>query len=132
MMADLDLHFGAGLALGVGETARQARWMEELGYDYISAGEHFVRGDPPGPTPAALPVLAVAAGATDQLPILPSRNLPPFSHPLVLARPPAPPAGPPSPTRVTGPAARPRADRSRSPFGRRRSSRSTALACASG
>ena len=27
-MAELDLHFGAGLALGVGETARQARWME--------------------------------------------------------------------------------------------------------
>ena len=53
-MAELDLHFGAGLALEIGETARQARWMEELGYDYISAGEHFMRGDPPGPTHAAL------------------------------------------------------------------------------
>ena len=63
MMADLDLHFGAGLALGVGETARQARWMEELGYEYISAGEHFMRGDPPGPTHASLPILGVAAGA---------------------------------------------------------------------
>ena len=85
-MAELDLHFGAGLALEIGETARQARWMEELGYDYISAGEHFMRGDPPGPTHAALPVLAVAAGATENLRILSSIILTPFYHPLVLAR----------------------------------------------
>jgi len=85
-MAEFDLHFGAGLALGVGETARQARWMEELGYEYFSAGEHFMRGDPPGPTHAALPVLAVAAGATDELRILSSIILTPFYHPLVLAR----------------------------------------------
>ena len=65
-MAELELHFGAGLALGVHETAKQARWMEELGYEYISCGEHFMRGDPPGPTHAALPVLAVAAGATEK------------------------------------------------------------------
>ena len=86
MMANLDLHFGAGLALGVGETARQARWMENLGYEYFSAGEHFMRGDPPGPTHAALPVLAVAAGATDQMRVLSSIILTPFYHPLVLAR----------------------------------------------
>ena len=86
MMANLDLHFGAGLALGVSETARQARWMEDLGYEYFSAGEHFMRGDPPGPTHAALPVLAVAAGATDQMRVLSSIILTPFYHPLVLAR----------------------------------------------
>ena len=86
MMANLDLHFGAGLALGVGETARQARWMENLGYEYFSVGEHFMRGDPPGPTHAALPVLAVAAGATDQMRVLSSIILTPFYHPLVLAR----------------------------------------------
>jgi len=86
MMANLDLHFGAGLALDVGETARQARWMENLGYEYFSAGEHFMRGDPPGPTHAALPVLAVAAGATDQMRVLSSIILTPFYHPLVLAR----------------------------------------------
>ena len=85
-MAETDLHFGAGLALGIGETARQARWMEELGYEYISAGEHFMRGDPPGPTHAALPVLAVAAGATENIRILSSIILTPFYHPLVLAR----------------------------------------------
>ena len=49
-MKELDLHFGAGIALGVSETARQARWMEGLGYEYFSAGEHFTRGDPPGPS----------------------------------------------------------------------------------
>lgn len=86
MMANLDLHFGAGLALGVGETARQARWMENLGYEYFSVGEHFMRGDPPGPTHAALPVLAVAAGATDQMRVLSSIILTPFYHPLFLAR----------------------------------------------
>jgi len=86
MMANLDLHFGAGLALDVGETVRQARWMENLGYEYFSAGEHFMRGDPPGPTHAALPVLAVAAGATDQMRVLSSIILTPFYHPLFLAR----------------------------------------------
>jgi len=85
-MANLDLHFGTGLALGVSETARQARWMEDLGYEYFSAGEHFMRGNPPGPTHAALPVLAVAAGATDQMRVLSSIILTPFYHPLVLAR----------------------------------------------
>jgi alkanesulfonate monooxygenase SsuD/methylene tetrahydromethanopterin reductase-like flavin-dependent oxidoreductase (luciferase family) len=85
-MENLNLHFGAGLALGVSETARQARWMEELGYEYISCGEHFMRGDPPGPTHATLPVLAVAAGATENLRVLSSIILTPFYHPLVLAR----------------------------------------------
>ena len=86
MMANLNLHFGAGLALDVGETVRQARWMENLGYEYFSVGEHFMRGDPPGPTHAALPVLAVAAGATDQMRVLSSIILTPFYHPLFLAR----------------------------------------------
>jgi len=72
--------------LDVGETVRQARWMENLGYEYFSVGEHFMRGDPPGPTHAALPVLAVAAGATDQMRVLSSIILTPFYHPLFLAR----------------------------------------------
>ena len=72
--------------MDVGETVRQARWMEDLGYEYFSAGEHFMRGDPPGPTHAALPVLAVAAGATDQMRVLSSIILTPFYHPLFLAR----------------------------------------------
>ena len=60
--------------------------MEELGYEYISSGEHFMRGEPPGPTHATLPVLAVAAGATESLRVLSSIILTPFYQPLVLAR----------------------------------------------
>ena len=80
------LHFGANLTLEVEETARQARWMEELGFEYFSAGEHFMRGDPPGPSHASLPVLAVAAGATTSIRLLSSIVLAPFYHPLMLAR----------------------------------------------
>ena len=80
------LHFGANLALEVEETARQARWMEELGFEYFSAGEHFMRGDPPGPSHASLPVLAVAAGVTTSIRLLSSIVLVPFYHPLMLAR----------------------------------------------
>ena len=85
-MADDGFHFGANLTLEIGETARQARWMESLGYDYFSAGEHFMRGDPPGPSHAALPVLGVAAGATQSIRVLSSIVLAPFYHPLMLAR----------------------------------------------
>ena len=85
-MKESELHFGANLVLEVGETARQARWMEELGYEYFAAGEHFMRGSPPAATHAALPVLGVAAGATESIRLLSSIVLAPFYHPLVLAR----------------------------------------------
>ena len=60
--------------------------MEELGYEYLSAGEHFMRGNPPGPTHAALPLLGVAAGATERIRLLSSIVLTPFYHPLMLAK----------------------------------------------
>ena len=85
-MKESELHFGANLVLEVGETARQAQWMEELGYEYFAAGEHFMRGSPPAATHAALPVLGVAAGATESIRLLSSILLAPFYHPLVLAR----------------------------------------------
>jgi probable F420-dependent oxidoreductase len=85
-MADDKLHFGAGMALGAAETAKEARWMEELGFEYFAAGEHYMRGDPPGPTHASLPLLGVAAGATDQIRVLSSILLTPFYHPTVLAK----------------------------------------------
>ena len=85
-MKESELHFGANLVLEVGETARQAQWMEELGYEYFAAGEHFMRGSPPAATHAALPVLGVAAGATESIRLLSSIVLAPFYHPLVLAR----------------------------------------------
>ena len=85
-MGGMELHFGAVLSLGVEETAAEARWLEELGYDYLGCGEHFMRGNPPGPSSAALPVLAVAAGATTRIRLLPSVVLLPFYHPTVLAK----------------------------------------------
>ncbi len=85
-MPGQDLRFGANLALGTAETASQARWMEELGLEYLSSGEHFMRGNPPGATQAALPLLAVAAGATERIRLLSSIILAPFYHPLMLAK----------------------------------------------
>ena len=85
-MANGELHFGAGMALGAAETAREARWMEELGFEYFAAGEHYMRGDPPGPTHASIPLLGVAAGATEKIRVLSSILLTPFYHPTVLAK----------------------------------------------
>ena len=85
-MADGTIHFGAGMAHGAAETAREARWMEELGFEYFAAGEHYMRGNPPGPTHASLPLLGVAAGATEQIRVLSSILLTPFYHPTVLAK----------------------------------------------
>ena len=81
-----ELHFGIAMPFGEEETVFQARWMEELGYEYLSAGEHFMRGNPPSPSHAALPLLAVAAGATDKIRLLSSVLLAPFYHPTVLAK----------------------------------------------
>ena len=57
-----------------------------MGYEYLAAGEHFMRGNPPGPTNAALPLLAVAAGAAEKVRLLSSMLLTPFYHPLTLAK----------------------------------------------
>ena len=72
--------------MGASEVSRQARWMEELGYEYISVGEHYMRGNPPGPSHASLPLLGVAAGATEKIRVLSSILLAPLYHPVVLAR----------------------------------------------
>ena len=85
-MAQPELHFGSSAALGAAEIVAEARWLEELGLEYISVGEHFMRGSPPGPTQAALPLLAVAAGATENIRLLSSIVLAPFYHPLMLAK----------------------------------------------
>ena len=85
-MAKPELHFGAVLGLGVEETAAEARWLEDLGYESLASGEHFMRGNPPGPSSAALPVLSVAAGATSTIRLLSSVILIPFYHPTILAK----------------------------------------------
>ena len=80
------LSFGAGITSGAAGAARQARRLEELGFDCLSSGEHYMRGNPPGPTHAALPLLAVAAGATERIRVVSSIVLAPFYHPTVLAK----------------------------------------------
>lgn len=85
-MTTNELHFGSGMIGGDGETAAQARWLEELGFEYVSAGEHYMRGNPPSPTSVSLPVLAVAAGATERIRLVSSVLLVPFYHPTVLAK----------------------------------------------
>ena len=85
-MTSPNLYFGIGASLGTAQTASQARWMEELGYEYFSSGEHYMRGSPPGPTQASLTLLAVAAGATEKIRLLSAILLAPFYHPLVLAK----------------------------------------------
>ncbi|MCE2466246.1 MAG: LLM class flavin-dependent oxidoreductase [Dehalococcoidia bacterium] len=85
-MTNRKLRFGAVLSLGLGETAAEARWLEELGYDYSGSGEHFMRGDPPKPSSAALSALAVAGGATEGIGLVSSVILLPFYHPTVLAK----------------------------------------------
>lgn len=81
-----DLHFGATLAGGIEETAPQARRLEELGYEYAATGEHYMRGNPPLPTGTAIPVLGVAAGATQRLRLLSGILLAPLYHPVMLAK----------------------------------------------
>ena len=83
---DTQLQFGAVLGLGVEETAAEARLLEELGYDYVASGEHFMRGNPPDPSSLALAALGVAAGATSSIRLLSSVLLAPFYHPTVLAK----------------------------------------------
>ena len=68
------------------ETVTIARRIEALGYDYFSVGEHFMQGSPPLPTSAGLPLLGVAAGATERIRLLSSIVLVPFYHPTVLAK----------------------------------------------
>lgn len=82
----MELFFGTTLPDVWGDIPSQAREIETLGYDYLGVEEHFMRGDPPAPTPLALPILAVAAGATTSLKLLTSVILTPFYHPTLLAK----------------------------------------------
>lgn len=81
-----EVRFGSVLGQ-VGEgLAEEARWLEGLGYNYLAHGEHFMRGNPPGPSALALPALAVAAGATQHIRLVSSVVLAPLYHPVMLAK----------------------------------------------
>ena len=82
----ISLRFGTGLMGADSDTARNAARLEGMGFDFLSTGEHFMRGDPPTPTAVSLPLLAVAAGATERIRLVSSILLVPFYHPTVLAK----------------------------------------------
>lgn len=66
-----------------GEIAQAARSAEQLGFDYVSSGEHVVFH---GPTPNSFVSLAAAAGATQQIGLLSAVALAPLYPPVLLAK----------------------------------------------
>ncbi|MEE8362678.1 MAG: LLM class flavin-dependent oxidoreductase [Dehalococcoidia bacterium] len=81
----MDLRVGANLT-DVATTADHAALAEKLGFDFVAAGEHIMRDDPPGPAQRALTALAVAAGATERIGLLSSVVIAPLHHPVMLAK----------------------------------------------
>ena len=81
------LHFGASMALPASRTAEQARLMEDLGFEYMGAGEHFMRGRPAGPDPRRFAACSPSRPAPPSgCASVTSVTLAPFYHPLMLAR----------------------------------------------
>ena len=83
-MANVEITFGARLG-GVEETVERAQFAEELGYDFVSSGEHFMSGHTSG-AHTILPVLAVAAGATKRIRLLSAILFFPMYHPTMVAK----------------------------------------------
>ncbi|HTQ24592.1 MAG TPA: LLM class flavin-dependent oxidoreductase [Candidatus Binataceae bacterium] len=76
------IEFGVALTSvkGVAEFARRA---EQLGYDYLTCGEHVMFH---GPVSNSLIALSVAAGATEKLKLMSSIVLLPLYNPVMLAK----------------------------------------------
>lgn len=65
------------------DTAARARRVEEMGFDYLSTGEHLMFY---GPIPNSLISLAAAAGATEQIKLMSSITLVPLYPAALLAK----------------------------------------------
>jgi probable F420-dependent oxidoreductase len=76
------IEFGSALA-SAREIPEFARYAEELGYDYLSSGEHMMFH---GPITNSLISLSVAAGATSRIRLMSSIVLLPLYNPMVLAK----------------------------------------------
>jgi probable F420-dependent oxidoreductase len=73
-----------GIALNLlHDTKAEARWAEELGFDYLCTGEHVMFH---GPTPNTLVSLAAAAGATERIKLASSIALVPLYPAALLAK----------------------------------------------
>ena len=80
------IEFGMSLSGEPEDIIQEAKRVENLGFEYISGGEHFMRGSPPSSTNSILTALAVAAGATEKVRLLSAILLLPFYNPLLLAK----------------------------------------------
>ena len=80
------IEFGMSLSGGPEDIIQEAKRVENLGFEYISGGEHFMRGSPPSSTNSILTALSVAAGATERVKLLSAILLLPFYNPLLLAK----------------------------------------------
>lgn len=81
----MPLRLGSNLA-DPRRTAEHARLSEEVGFDFVGAGEHVFRDHRPGDTQIALSALAIAAGATRRIRLLTSIVIAPLHHPVMLAK----------------------------------------------
>ena len=80
------IEFGMSLSGGPEDIIQEAKRVENLGFEYLSGGEHFMRGSPPSSTNSILTALSVAAGATEKIRLLSAILLLPFYNPLLLAK----------------------------------------------
>jgi probable F420-dependent oxidoreductase len=74
-----------GITLGHDQTdhAREARWIEDAGFDQVSTGEHLFFY---GPTSNSFVTLAAAAGATRRIRLLSALTIVPVYPPAILAK----------------------------------------------
>lgn len=84
-MKDERVSIGSRLIGEVKDTAESARFLESLGYEFISSGEHFMTGHS-SDSHTILPRLAVAAGATSSIRLLSAILFFPMYHPTMVAK----------------------------------------------
>ena len=80
------IEFGISLSGGPEDIIQEAKRVENLGFEYLYGGEHFMRGYPPSSTNSILTALSVAAGASEKIRLLSAILLLPFYNPLLLAK----------------------------------------------
>ena len=80
------IQFGFGALRNTTHVAEDARELEELGFDIMGMPEHLMSGNPPNSTCLSIPVLAVAAGATEHIRLLSTVVLLPIYQPVTLAK----------------------------------------------
>ena len=80
------IKFGFGSLRNSEHLAEDARELEDLGFDIMGMPEHLMTGNPPGFSSLSIPVLAVAAGATQSIRLLSTIVLLPIYQPVTLAK----------------------------------------------